>query len=65
MLRILGVEGSPTARLVVGLALIALGVWRQAAVAVVIGAGLVVAAAVGVVGSRHPGRDGGQEHGEA
>lgn len=65
MLRMLGVEGSPTARLVVGLALIALGVWRQAAIAVVVGAGLVVAAAAGVVRSRHPGREGGQGHGEA
>ena len=65
MLRILGLEGSPTARLVVGLALITLGVWRQAAVAVVVGAGLVVAAAAGVVRSRHPGRDGGLEHGGA
>jgi hypothetical protein len=65
VLRILGVEGSPTARLVVGLALIALGVWRQAAIAVMVGAGLVVAAAAGVARPRHRGRDGGQEHGEA
>ena len=38
MLRILGLEGSPTARLVVGVALIALGVWRHAAIAEVVGA---------------------------
>jgi len=65
MLRILGLEGSPTARLVVGVALIALGVWRHAAIAEVVGAGLLVAAAAGVVSSRHPSRADGQEHGEA
>jgi hypothetical protein len=65
VLRILGLEGSPTARLVVGVALVALGVWRHAAIAVVVGAGLVVAAAAGVVSSRHPGREDGQGHGEA
>ena len=65
MLRILGLEGSPTARLVVGVALIALGVWRHAAIAVVVGAGLLVAAAAGVVSSRHPGREDSQGHGEA
>jgi hypothetical protein len=65
VLRILGLEGSPTARLLVGLALVALGVWRHATIAVVVGAGLLVAAAVGVVSSRHPGREHGQGHGEA
>ena len=65
MLRILGLEGSPTARLLVGLALVALGVWRHATIAVVVGAGLLVAAAVGVVSSRHPGREHGKGHGEA
>jgi len=34
VLRILGLEGSPTARLLVGLALVALGVWRHATIAV-------------------------------
>jgi LuxR family maltose regulon positive regulatory protein len=48
-----------------GAALIALGVWRHATIAVVVGAGLVVAAAVGAVNSRHHGRGDGQRHGEA
>jgi hypothetical protein len=53
MLRILGVRGSASARLVVGAALIAFGVWRHGAIAVVLGVGLLLVTAVGAAGGRH------------
>jgi hypothetical protein len=55
-------EGSPAARLVVGAALLAVGVWRGTAIAVVVGAGLLVAAAVGAVNARNAGHGTGQHH---
>jgi hypothetical protein len=65
MLRIFGLQGSPTARLAVGAALIALGLWRHSTIAVVVGAGLLVATAVGAVNAWQSGRQGGQRQGGA
>jgi hypothetical protein len=47
MLRLLGLQGSPSAKLLVGAALIGLGVWRHGAIAVVLGVGLLLVTAVG------------------
>jgi hypothetical protein len=66
MLRILGVQGSPAARLLVGAALIGFGVWRHGAIAVVLGVGLLLVTAVGAVSSRSSGHpDGGPGQGRA
>jgi hypothetical protein len=47
MLRLLGLQGSASAKLVIGAALIGFGVWRHGAIAVVLGVGLLLMAAVG------------------
>jgi hypothetical protein len=65
MLRILGVQGSPAAKLLVGAALIAFGLWQHGAIAVVIGVGLLLVTAVGVVSSRSSSHDGGHGQGRA
>jgi hypothetical protein len=66
MLRMLGLQGSASARLVVGAALIGFGVWRHGAIAVVLGVGLLLVTAVGVVNGRHSGgTDGGPGQGRA
>jgi hypothetical protein len=62
MLRILGLQGSASAKLVIGAALIGFGVWRHGAIAVVLGVGLLLVAAVGAVNGRH---DGGPGQGRA
>jgi hypothetical protein len=66
MLHILGVQGSASARLVVGAALIGFGVWRHGVIAVVLGVGLLLVTAVGAVNGRHAGgADGGSGQGRA
>jgi hypothetical protein len=66
MLRMLGLQGSPSAKLLIGAALIALGVWRHGAIAVVLGVGLLLVTAVGAASGRHSGgADGGQGQGRA
>jgi hypothetical protein len=66
MLRILGLQGSAPAKLVIGAALIGLGVWRHGTIAVVLGVGLLLVAAVGAASGRHAGgADGGPGQGPA
>jgi hypothetical protein len=57
MLRILGINGSPTIRLVVAAGLIALAVWHHSVLPGVIGAGLVL---VTVVAAFSPKREHGR-----
>ena len=56
MLRILGINGSPTIRLVVAAGLIALAVWHHSVLPGVIGAGLVLVTVVGVLSPKHDNR---------
>jgi hypothetical protein len=66
MLRILGLQGSASAKLVIGAALIGFGVWRHGAIAVVLGVGLLLVTAVGAMNGRHAGgTDGGPPQGRA
>ena len=56
MLRMLGLQRSAAVRLVVGVALIALGLWRHGPIAVVLGVGLLLVTAVGAASSRSSGQ---------
>jgi hypothetical protein len=57
MLRLLGFHGSPVSRLPIGVALLAFGLWRHGALAVLAGAVLLVWGAVGMLGGERAGRD--------
>jgi hypothetical protein len=52
MLRILGIHGSPGTRLLIGAAMLGVGLWRHTTIAVVVGVALVAWTAVSALTGR-------------